>query len=59
VVTHIDVLPKGKDDCMAALKQMSVHAAKDPGNIDHQALQQESRPNHFTVIEQWTDMKAA
>jgi quinol monooxygenase YgiN len=58
VVTHVDVIPAGKDDCMAALKAMSVDTANDPGNISYEVLQQSNRPNHFTVIEAWTNRKA-
>jgi quinol monooxygenase YgiN len=58
VVTHVDVIPAGKDDCMAALKAMSVDTASDPGNISYEALQQANRGNHFTVIEAWNDRKA-
>src|SRR5580704_8352987 len=58
VVTHVDVIPAGKDDCMAALKTMSVDTAADAGNISYEALQQANRGNHFTVIEAWTNRKA-
>jgi quinol monooxygenase YgiN len=58
VVTHVDVIPAGKDDCMAALKAMSVDTAGDAGNIRYEALQQANRGNHFTVMEAWTDRKA-
>ena len=58
VVTHVDVIPAGKDDCMAALKAMSVDTASDPGNISYEVLQQANRGNHFTVIEAWTNRKA-
>jgi quinol monooxygenase YgiN len=58
VVTHVDVIPAGKDDCMAALKAMSVDTAADAGNISYEALQQANRGNHFTVIEAWTSRKA-
>ena len=58
VLTHVDVIPAGKDDCMAALKAMSVDTASDPGNISYEALQQANRGNHFTVIEAWTNRKA-
>lgn len=58
VVTHIDVIPQGKDDCMTALKAMSVDTPVDPGNISYEVLQQDNRANHFAVIEEWTDMKA-
>ena len=58
VVTHVDVIPAGKDDCMAALKAMSVDTAVDAGNISYEVLQQANRGNHFTVIEAWTNRKA-
>ena len=58
VLTHVDVIPAGKEDCMAALKSMSVDTANDAGNISYEALQQANRGNHFTVIEAWTDRKA-
>jgi len=58
VVTHVDVIPAGKDDCMAALKAMSADTAGDAGNISYEVLQQANRGNHFTVIEAWTNRKA-
>jgi quinol monooxygenase YgiN len=58
VVTHVDVIPAGKDDCMAALKAMSIDTAGDAGNIRYEVLQQANRGNHFTVIEAWTNRKA-
>jgi quinol monooxygenase YgiN len=58
VLTHVDVVPAGKDDCMAALKAMSIDTVSDAGNIGYEVLQQANRPNHFTVIEAWTNRKA-
>ena len=58
VVTHVDVIPAGKDDCMAALKAMSEDTANDAGNIRYEVLQQANRGNHFTVVETWADRKA-
>jgi quinol monooxygenase YgiN len=57
VLTHVDVIPAGKDDCMAALKAMSIDTANDPGNISYEVLQQANRGNHFTVVEAWTNKK--
>jgi len=57
-VTHIDVIPPGKDACMAALKVMSTDTITDPGNISYDALEQDDHSNHFTVVEEWSDMKA-
>jgi len=58
VATHVDVIPPGKDATMAALKEMSDDTAKDPGNITYEVLQQANRANHFTVVEEWTTMRA-
>jgi quinol monooxygenase YgiN len=58
VVTHVDVIPAGKDDCMAALKAMSVDTAADTGNIGYEVLQQANRGNHFSVLEVWANRKA-
>jgi quinol monooxygenase YgiN len=58
VVTHVDVIPPGKDDCMAALKAMSVDTAADTGNISYEVLQQANRGNHFAVLEAWANRKA-
>jgi quinol monooxygenase YgiN len=57
VITHVDVIPPGKDDCMAALKAMSTDTAADPGNISYEVLQQANRGNHFSVLEAWTNRK--
>jgi quinol monooxygenase YgiN len=43
VLTHVDVIPAGKDDCMAALKAMSIDTASDAGNISYEVLQQQPR----------------
>jgi quinol monooxygenase YgiN len=59
VVTHVDVVPPAKDDCMALLKKMSADTAGDPGNIGYLVLQQANRGNHFTVFEKWTGVKSA
>jgi quinol monooxygenase YgiN len=58
ILTHVDVIPAGKDDCMAALKAMSIDTAGDSGNISYEVLQQTNRGNHFTVVEAWSDRKA-
>jgi quinol monooxygenase YgiN len=58
VVTHVDVVPAGKDACIAALHEMSLDTPKDTGNITYEALQQANRANHFTVIEAWADQNA-
>lgn len=59
VVTHIDVIPPGKDACMTALKAMSTDTAAEPGNVSYDVLQQDDHSNHFTVVEAWADVTAA
>jgi quinol monooxygenase YgiN len=58
VLTHVDVMPVHKDDCLALLRAMSIDILKDDGYLDYQVLQQENRGNHFTVLEEWTSRKA-
>jgi quinol monooxygenase YgiN len=58
VLTHVDVMPTYKDDCLALLRAMSIDISKDYGNVDYEVLQQENRGNHFTVVEEWMSRKA-
>lgn len=58
VLTHVDVTPDHLDDCLALLKTMSDDTSMDHGNIGYEVLQQAARPNHFTVVEEWTSRKA-
>ena len=58
VVTHVDVPPPKKDDCIAALKTLVADSRKEGGVVRFEVFQQSSRPNHFTVVEIWKDQKA-
>ena len=58
VVTHVDVIPPSKDGCMELLKGMSTDTPKDAGNLRYEVLQQPNRPNHFTVVETWSNRDA-
>jgi quinol monooxygenase YgiN len=58
VVTHIDVVQAGVEECVTALKEMNADTARDPGNIGYEVLRQVNRPNHFTVVERWANRKA-
>jgi quinol monooxygenase YgiN len=58
VVTHVDVIPPRKDDAVAALKQLAEDSRKDAGQVRFDVVQQTNRPNHFTVIEVWTNRQA-
>ena len=57
-VTHVDVIPPRKDDAVVLLKQLAEDSRKDTGNARFDVVQQTNRPNHFTVVEAWTDRKA-
>jgi quinol monooxygenase YgiN len=57
-VTHVDIVPKEKDTGVALVKQLSEAGRKDPGNLRFDALTQNSRPNHMTVVEIWPDKKS-
>ena len=55
VVSHVDVPPPKKDDVIAALDPLAVASRKLAANLRFEVLQQSSRPNHFTVLEAWSD----
>ena len=58
VVTHVDVPPPKKDDCIVALKALVAASRKEPGSVRFDIFQQGSRPNHFTVVEIWKGQSA-
>jgi quinol monooxygenase YgiN len=58
VVSHVDVPPPKKDDVIAALNPLADASRKGSGNLRFEVVQQTSRPNHFTVIEAWSNQKA-
>jgi quinol monooxygenase YgiN len=57
-VTHVDLIPPKKDEGIAALKDNMGPSRADPGNVRYDLLQQDSRANHFTLVEIWTSHKA-
>lgn len=58
VVTHVDIVPTDKDKGIGFVKELSDASRNDAGNIRFEALQQNSRPNHMTVVEIWNAEKA-
>jgi len=58
VITHVDVPPPRKDECVALLKKLADASRQDPGNLRFDVVQQTNRPNHFSVIEVWRNRKA-
>jgi quinol monooxygenase YgiN len=57
-VTHVDVPPPRKDDCIGLLNKLAEASRKDNGNVRFDIVQQTNRPNHFTVVEVWKTKKA-
>ena len=55
VLTHIDVFPAGKDDVTALLKAYVDASRKDKGEERFDALVWDGHPNHFELVEAWTD----
>ena len=58
VVTHVDVPPPKKDECIAALKTLVADSRKEGGSVRFEVFQQGNRPNHFSVVEIWKDQSA-
>jgi quinol monooxygenase YgiN len=58
VVTHVDVPPPRKDECIAALKTLVADSRKEADAVRFEVFQQGNRPNHFSVVETWKNQKA-
>ena len=58
VLTHADAIPTGKDAAIGLLKPLAEASWKENGNARFEVLQQNSRQNHFTIVEVWKDQKA-
>ena len=57
-VTHVDVIPPSKDDCIVMLKKLAEDTRKEPNVERFEAWQQNNRANHFTVTEIWKNRAA-
>lgn len=57
-VTHVDIIPTAKDKGIEAAKQLSESGRNGKDNLRFELLQQNSRPNHMTVVEVWQNRKA-
>ena len=51
-------MPKEKDIGVGYTKELAAAGRKQKGNVRFEALTQNSRPNHLTVVEIWTDLNA-
>jgi quinol monooxygenase YgiN len=57
-ITHVDVIPPKKDECIVMLKKLADDTRKEPGSLQFEAWQQNNRANHFTVTEIWKSRAA-
>jgi quinol monooxygenase YgiN len=57
-ITHVDVTPPNKDECIVMLKKLADDTRKEPGSLQFEAWQQNNRGNHFTVTEIWKSRAA-
>jgi len=58
VVTHIDLMPTGVNPGIAALKQFAAETLKEKDCVRFEVMQQDGRPNHFTVVAVWKTRQA-
>jgi quinol monooxygenase YgiN len=58
VITHVDVTPANKDDCVLLLKKLGEDTRKEANSERFEAWQQNNRSNHFTVTEVWKNRPA-
>ena len=58
VVAHVDVTPDHAADTAALLKQYAADSRKDPGIVRIDAIVQDGRTNHFTIVEVWQTRQA-
>jgi quinol monooxygenase YgiN len=57
-ITHVDVTPPNKDECIVMLKKLADDTRKEPSSLQFEAWQQNNRANHFTVTEIWKSRPA-
>jgi quinol monooxygenase YgiN len=57
-ITHVDVTPPTKDDCIVMLKKLAEDTRKEANSERFEAWQQNNRSNHFTVSEVWKNRPA-
>ncbi len=58
VVIHVDVMPPFIKPAEALLDTLRNDSLKDKGAKSFKVLQEDSRSNHFTLVEEWADQNA-
>ncbi len=57
-VTHVDIIPPMREAGTARIAKLADDSRGSPGNQRFDALIQNSRPNHFTLVEVWENEAA-
>jgi quinol monooxygenase YgiN len=58
VLTHVDIAPERSAESLKILSEAAAASRRDKGNLTYEIIQQTSRPNHFTFIEVWSEIKS-
>jgi quinol monooxygenase YgiN len=58
VIDHVDVLPDHLAEGLTLLRGYADASRGDPGAKRVDVLQQIGRPNHFTIVEEWSGQSA-
>jgi quinol monooxygenase YgiN len=58
VLTHVDIVPTSKDLGLDLCKGMAEPSRREAGSYAYDALQQNSRANHVTLVEAWRGQAA-
>ncbi len=54
-VTHVDIIPPMREAGTANIKALGEVSRGTAGNLRFDVMIQNSRPNHFTIVESWRD----
>jgi len=57
-ITHVDIVPTLKEQGVALVKNITKVSRSDTGQTRFEALTQNSRPNHMTLVEIWSTKTA-
>jgi quinol monooxygenase YgiN len=58
VVSYVEVMPSATAEAAALLRQYRQASRTDAGQVRLEVLQQRGRPDHFAIVEVWTDQQA-
>lgn len=58
IVTYIEADVTRTDDVVALIRKQTEQSKADPGNLRFEGLQRIGEPNHFVILEAWTEPEA-